>query len=95
LMPPVSVTMQPTKLLPDADAAELDDDEDDGVVVLDDGALDELEPHAAMSKLAAAAATAVTNAVCFTVPPLGQGLPGAQASRGCPLAQTARKGKTC
>jgi hypothetical protein len=64
--------MQPTKLLPDAAGAELDDAEDDELVVLGDEALDELEPHAAMSKLAAAAATAVMNAVCFTVPPLDQ-----------------------
>ena len=76
LMPPVSVTMQPRKLLPAAapvavllpvadaldEAADADDD-----VLADEGALDELLPHAAISKLAAAAPTVAINAVFFTV----------------------------
>src|ERR1700758_3641756 len=76
LMPPVSVTMQPRKLVvdplavPDA-AAELA-----GLAALDAGAagallavllaVDELLPHAAISRVAApAAATVATNEVCL------------------------------
>jgi hypothetical protein len=66
--------MQPVKLVPAAaalpvlPAAVLDDAADaDGDVLLDEGALDELLPHAAISRLAAAAAAAVINAVFFTV----------------------------
>ena len=67
--------MQPRKLLPAAApvavlpvAAGLDDaaDADDDVLV-DEGALDELLPHAAISKLAAATPTVAINAVFFTV----------------------------
>jgi hypothetical protein len=69
-MPPVSVTMQP-RSLPDAAAVPVlpapdavldvaaDADED---VLVDAGALDELLPHAAISKLAAAAAAVVIQA---------------------------------
>jgi hypothetical protein len=39
------------------------------VVVVAAGALDELLPHAAISRLAAAAATAAVNAEYFTSPP--------------------------
>jgi hypothetical protein len=51
-------------------AAGADDDEVlvDGVVLL---GLDELLPQPAISRLAAAAAAAVTNAVCFTVSSTG------------------------
>jgi hypothetical protein len=47
-------------------AAELD-------VLVADGALDELLPHAASSRLVAAAAAAVINAVCLTVSSTGPG----------------------
>jgi hypothetical protein len=61
--------MQPRNLAPDAAAgAELADALLD---VLDDGALDELEPHAAITRLAAAVAATVINAVCFTVSSTG------------------------
>src|SRR5215467_7280602 len=70
LMPPVSVTMQPRKLLPAAEAVLAADD--DALDVLDDdGALDELVPQAARSRLVAAIAAAAIHGVCFTVPPLG------------------------
>jgi hypothetical protein len=62
--------MQPTKLLPDAAGAEL---ECDGLDELDDGALDELEPQAAIVRLVAAIAAAAINAVCFTVSSTGPG----------------------
>src|SRR5579862_9835643 len=79
LMPPVSVTMQPRKLLPAAEAVLAADD--DALDVLDDdGALDELVPQAASTRLVAAIAAAAIHGVCFTVPPLGPELPGAQAS---------------
>jgi hypothetical protein len=86
--------MQPRKLLPAAEAVLDDAADDDGLDVLDDGALDELVPQAARSRLVAAVAAAAIHAECFTVPP-GTRLPGAQASRDSPLAQTARKSKTC
>jgi hypothetical protein len=82
----VSVTMQPRNL-PDAaaappvpvaaadDAAGADDDAE----LVDEGALDELVPHAAISRLAAAAAAVVINAVFFTVSSPGPGCAGAQA----------------
>src|SRR5690349_17704173 len=80
-MPPVSVTMQPRNDEPDALAVELDeavaagadDDDDDaaGVLAPADGALDVLLPQAATSRLAAAAAAAVINAVCLTVSSTG------------------------
>jgi hypothetical protein len=91
-MPPVSVTMQPRKLLPAAapvavlpvadaldDAADADDD-----VLVDEGALDELLPHAAISKLAAATPTVAINAVFFTVSSPGPGCTAAQAWRAAP-----------
>jgi hypothetical protein len=91
-MPPVSVTMQP-RSLPDAAAvpvlpapdAVLDvaADADDDVLV-DAGALDELLPHAAISKLAAAAAAVVINAVFFTDSSPGPGCTTAQAWRAAP-----------
>jgi hypothetical protein len=61
--------MQPRKLLPDAEAVLVDAADDD--VLDDDGALDELVPQAASSRLAAAVAAAAIHGVCFTVPPLG------------------------
>jgi hypothetical protein len=85
--------MQPRKLLPAAapvavllpvadaldEAADADDD------VLDaEGALDELLPHAAISKLAAAAPTVAINAVFFTVSSPGPGCNAAQAWRAAP-----------
>jgi hypothetical protein len=85
--------MQPTKLLPDA-AAGLDA-ECDGLDELEDGALDELEPHAAIARLAAAIAAADINAVCFTVSSTGPGCRLPRHHGTPPLAQTARKGKTC
>jgi hypothetical protein len=53
-------------------------------VFVADGALDVLLPQAAISRLAAAAAAVVINAVCLTVSSTGPGLSGAQASRGSP-----------
>src|ERR1700733_3552455 len=74
LMPPVSVTMQPRSLppaaapvavLPPAGVLDAAADAADDVVV-DDGALDELVPHAAITRLAAGAAAAAINAVLFS-----------------------------
>jgi hypothetical protein len=62
--------MQPRKLLPAAEAVLVDAADDDGLDVLD-GALDELVPQAARTRLAAAVAAAAIHGVCFTVPPLG------------------------
>jgi hypothetical protein len=66
---------------PDAPPVELDEvvgagadddgDDDAGVLVPADGALDVLLPQAATSRLAAAAAAVVINAVCFTVSSTG------------------------
>jgi len=76
--------MQPRKLLPAAApvapvlpvAAALDDAVDADDEVLDDeGALDELLPHAAISKLAAAAAAVVINPVFLTVSSPRPGVP--------------------
>src|SRR5262249_55250377 len=89
LMPPVSVTMQPRTCPAAAAALELAGAADE-LVAPDDGALDELLPQAASARLTAAVAAAVIKAVCLTVSSPGPGLPCAQASRGCPLAQTAR-----
>jgi hypothetical protein len=76
--------MQPRKLLPAAEAVLVDAADDDALDVLDDdGALDELVPHAASTRLATAVAAAAIHGVCFTVPP-GTRLPGAQASRDSP-----------
>jgi hypothetical protein len=63
--------MQPRKLLPAAEAVLVDAADDDGLDVLDDGALDELVPQAARSRLVADMAAAAIHGVCFTVPPLG------------------------
>ena len=94
LMPPVSVTMQPRKLLPAAEAVLAADD--DGLDVLDDGALDELVPQAARSRLVADMADLpAIHGVCFTVPSTGTGCAGCPGITGLPLAQTARKTKTC
>ncbi|HEX4397250.1 MAG TPA: hypothetical protein VH136_06420 [Trebonia sp.] len=80
----MSVTMQPRKLLPAAAALLVDAADDDALDVLAaDGALDELVPQAARSRLVAAIAAAAIHGVCFTVPP-GTRLPGAQASRDSP-----------
>jgi hypothetical protein len=84
--------MQPRNLAPDAAAAVLDAD---GLDELDDGALDELEPQAAIVRLAAAIAAAAINAVCFTVSSTGPGCRLPRHHGTPPLAQTARKGKTC
>jgi hypothetical protein len=62
-------------------AAADDDVELDGVLEL---GLDVLLPQAAISRLAAAAAAVVINAVCLTVSSTGPGCAGAQASRGTP-----------
>ena len=82
LMPPVSVTMQPRNL-PVVDApvvvdalAGLDAAADADVLALAPAlaellALLELLPHAAISRVAALAATAVINAVGFTVSSTG------------------------
>src|SRR5271169_6614537 len=72
LMPPVSVTMQPRNLAPDA-AAGLDAlvlAEVDALaagVLLELLTLDVLLPHAASSRVTAPAAAAVINAVCLTI----------------------------
>jgi hypothetical protein len=93
LMPPVSVTMQPVKLAPAAAAvpvlpapAAVLDDAADAVddVLVDEGALDELLPHAAISRLAAAAAAVAIHAVFFTVSSPGTGCGAAQAWRAAP-----------
>jgi hypothetical protein len=84
--------MQPRKLLPAAEAVLFAAD-DDGLDVLD-GALDELVPQAARSRLVATVAAAAIHAVCFTVPPWDQ-IAGCPGITGLPLAQTARKSKTC
>ena len=82
LMPPVSVTMHPTKL-PDADPVDVPDAAAAGELAeLDATAavalllavlllrLEELLPHAAISRVAApAAATVATNEVCLNVFP--------------------------
>jgi hypothetical protein len=81
--------MQPTTL-PDAAAvpvaaAVVDDaGADDDVVLVAEGALDELLPHAAISRLAAAAAAVAINAVFFTVSSPGTGCGTAQAWRAAP-----------
>jgi hypothetical protein len=62
----------PVAVLPPAGA--LDAAGADADVLLDVGALDELLPHAAISKLAAAAAAVAINAVFFTVSSPGPGL---------------------
>ena len=70
LMPPMSVTMQARNELPEALAvleAAADVAAELGLDALAAGALDELLPHAASSRLVAAAAAAVINAVCLTV----------------------------
>jgi hypothetical protein len=86
--------MQPRKLLPAAEAV-LDAAADDALDVLDDdGALDELVPQAASRRLVAAIAAAAIHGVCFTVPPWDQ-IAGCPGITGLPLAQTARKSKTC
>ena len=90
LMPPVSVTMQPRKLLPDAEAVLDDAADDDALDVLDDdGALDELVPQAARTRLTAAVRAAAIHGVCFTVPPWDQiagcpGITGQPPSPDCP-----------
>src|SRR6516225_5484788 len=76
LMPPVSVTMQPRNdepaavLVALAEVAGADDAAD--VVVVAEGALDVLLPHAAITRLAATAAAAAINAECFTVSSTGR-----------------------
>jgi hypothetical protein len=94
-MPPVSVTMHPRKL-PDADPLAVPDAADEAAELaaldgLDAGALellalDELLPHAATSRVAAAAAAAVaTNEVCLTVfPSHWTRLPTPRADKGVP-----------
>jgi hypothetical protein len=76
-MPPVSVTMQPRKLEPPADA------EVEVVAVLEELLLllDEAElwllPHAAMTSDADAASATVAHALCLTVTSPGPGATGA------------------
>jgi len=65
----VSVTRQARNLLVAA-AVELAGAADE-LVALDDGALDELLPQAANSRLTAAVAAAVIKAVCLTVSSTG------------------------
>ena len=91
LMPPVSVTMQPRNDEPAAELVALADvagaDEaaaDVLVVVVAEGALDELLPQAAITRLAATAAAAAINAECFTVSSTGRGCAGAQERRVLP-----------
>jgi hypothetical protein len=87
-MPPVSVTMHPRKL-PDADplvvldalaepAAAGDVDALAAGALLELLTLDVLLPHAAISRVAAPAATTVANEVCLTVSSTGPdcGRPG-------------------
>jgi hypothetical protein len=81
--------MQPRNELPDAaagldDVAGADEAAADVVVLVDAGALDVLLPHAAITRLAAAAAAAAINAECFTVSSTGRGCAGAQARRVLP-----------
>src|SRR5215469_7888356 len=76
LMPPVSVTMQASRLPPAAAdvaagaevAAELLE-----LVELLDGAFEELLPHAASSRIAAALAVAVKTVICLKVSSTGPG----------------------
>jgi hypothetical protein len=86
LMPPVSVTMQPRKL-PDAAAPVVLDALAEPAAAGDDGlaagvlallTLDVLLPHAAISRVAAPAATTVAHEVCLTVSSTGPdcGRPG-------------------
>jgi len=83
--------MQPRNDEPAADAALLALADDAGadeaaadVVLVAAGALDELLPHAAITRLAATAAAAAINAECFTVSSTGRGCAGAQARRVLP-----------
>jgi hypothetical protein len=82
--------MQPRKLLPAAEALlDAAADDDDGLDVLDDGALDELVPQAARTRLVAAVAATAIHAECFTVPPWDQiagcpGITGLPPSPDCP-----------
>jgi hypothetical protein len=85
LMPPVSVTMQPRNLpvvepLAALDTAELTalDAPAELAAELELLALDELLPHAAISSVAAPAATVAINEVCLKLSPLDQ-LADAQA----------------
>jgi hypothetical protein len=69
-MPPVSVTMQARNELPEALAgpeAAADVAAEVGLVAPAAGALEVLLPHAANSRLVAAAAAVAINAVCLTV----------------------------
>jgi hypothetical protein len=74
--PPVEVAV--------GDVAGADDVAADVGELVAAGGADVLLPQAAISRLAAAAAAVVINAVCLTVSSTGPGLPGAQASRGSP-----------
>src|ERR1700722_7054708 len=90
LMPPVSVTMQPTNL-PAAGALPAEVAAPDAEEVLELLADEVLLPQAAISTATAAAAIAAANEVCFTgSPPLDQ-IADAQATRGRSLAQIARR----
>jgi hypothetical protein len=70
-------------LLPPAGVLDAAADADVDVLV-DEGALDELVPHAAITRLAAAAAAAAINAVLFTVSSPGPGLYRCPGLEGCP-----------
>src|SRR5579872_5046809 len=88
LMRPVSVSRGPRNL-PAAAAVLVDAADDDGLDALDDGALDELVPQAARSRLVADMAAAAIHAECFTVPPWDQiagcpGITGLPPSPDCP-----------
>src|SRR5689334_22249400 len=96
LMPPVSVTMQARNVLPEAPAvlvAAADVAAELGLDALAAGALDELLPHAASSRLVAAAAAVAIKAVCLTVSSTGLRLPEPRRHGAAPLAQTARNVK--
>jgi hypothetical protein len=72
LMPPVSVTMHPRNEVPAALAAPVAAaDVAAGLVAVAAGALDVLLPHAASSRLVAAAAAVAIKAVCLTVSSTG------------------------
>src|SRR5215472_123551 len=88
LMPPVSVTMHPRNEVPEAPAVLVAADVAAGLVAA--GALVVLLPQAASSRLVAAAAAVAIKAVCLTGLLHWTQVAGAQASRGYPLAQTAR-----
>src|SRR5262249_3181792 len=73
LMPPVSVTMQASRLPPAAADVAAGAEVAAELLELLDGALDELLPHAASSRIAAALAVAARTVVCLKVSSTGPG----------------------